>query len=153
MVGSIVDLAALSKDTYFWAGLILFTGSAGGIFWILNVLHQESGSQNFEPPRRANAPDSPPLKDPLIAALEALSQHINQLEETIHRMDQKLAPPNPQIALDTSQELKALIQFLKSNQPGSTNPSTAQMSAKIDKIYQVLTSLSSPASDATTELK
>ena len=146
----VVQLNELSGDFYFWAGLILFVSSLAGILWILKSLRKdsepewvgESGSgpdpnRPAQPEWMAEIYDKDPGK-----ALQILSKQLNRIEEILANIDKKLEQPNVSGIQEVSGEMKELIQSLKSNPNAAGTAQIGQLSLKIDKIYQVLASLS-----------
>ncbi len=141
------------KDAYLWSGVALLAASFGGVFWIIRSLQKKQESENalpggyadiFTPPQPKQAAPPPPAatapETPGIT-LESVGIRLERIEDDLRKIAQKLDQPSPGL----SEEIKTLLQNAKT-QPAANGRSEAvqisELTAKIEKIYQVLASIS-----------
>lgn len=143
------ELIPLLKDNYFLFGIVLFFSSILGIVWILRSLQKQSAdSAETEFSGQYNlsqvAPDAT-AKDTLIpessknvekATLEILVKQLNNIEKNLAEIARKLEHQ------DHGKKNGAVAQTLKSSPSPGENSQIDQLSAKVEKIYQVLVALS-----------
>ena len=132
-------MGGLWGDMYFWIGLALFASSIWSAFWILKSLHREPDDPSL--PRDLNREKNTGMARPTAATLETLSEKLNRVEEILMTIEQKLGDPAKAQIGELTAEVHSLLQFLKSN-PSASNNQVSQLSSKVDKIYQVISSLS-----------
>ena len=73
--------------------------------------------------------------------LETLSEKLNHIEEMLLKLEQRIPEPSQGKAADLSLEVQGLLQFLKTN-PTASNHQVTQLTSKVEKIYQIISSLS-----------
>ena len=153
-------MTSLFADLYFWVGLVFFVLSVAGIFWILKSIHRESEMEEavdamemenvyqappMEPPvflktaRTETVPEPPVRQEKPGASIESIAQQIAQLEESLSKIEKKMNEQNHDQLNEIAGQMKMIVQMLKTVMTGDT---TAQVSGKVDKIYQILSSLS-----------
>ncbi len=143
-------VSALFSDFYFWLALFLFALSVAGIFWILKSLQRESHPeereaweaevpQDFDKTVRMAAPIRPAVP---AASLESLAKQIAVIEETVSQIEKKVREQNSDQLNEMAGQMKLMVQMLKVIQGGAGSESVALVNQKVDKIYEILSSLS-----------
>lgn len=143
----------LFKDSFFWIGLAIFLCAIGGLIWILKQLQREERHETFMP--ELELPSAEPMAEtsdatvrivkeskeqpPAQVTLESLAEQMNRMEKTLMKITEKLDQPG---GSEVVAELEAIMQSLKSMPMSGDSGSINQLSAKMDKIYKVLSALS-----------
>lgn len=167
------EMTSLFKDVYLWSGLALLASSVFGMFWVLKALQKHSEENEsilipvpeaapeapFARFEKAKEPQAPRIEKPrsgdetqLLRAspteeslpLDRLSEQLIHLEKKLNKMSEQLeqirrekTPPEDGNA--------GAQQSLKPAPEGKPDPDQlSQLSAKMDKIYNVLVTLSRP---------
>lgn len=150
-----MNVASLLKDFYLWIGLGLFVLSVVGIVWIMKSLRNQPDSDTImgeEPqdmPKVTGADDSLniiPIQD-AHPTLESISIRLSHMEEILTKIEQKLDQGNGAEISAVTDEVKALLQALRSDPNNPAGTQLSQLSSKVDKIYQVLASLSGSSTE------
>ena len=123
-----MNFAALLHDAYFWAALILFILSAAGIFWILKSMQGE-GEEMEKPPG-------------LEAEEDSLEQRIARIEDTLSKIERKMSEQNQDQMNEIAGQMKLVVQMLKTIGSAEGAGGDPALQQKVDKIYQVLSTLS-----------
>ena len=139
----------LAQDPLVLAGGALLLFSLVGFLWILKSLHKQSG----DVPALAPSPKQrvsertekqmAPQKNSEETEIKNLSQTLNRIEENLKDLSQKLK----ELSLAKKIEEKSnKIEFKSpSNQTTEKSGEMVELLVKVDKIYQVLASLSETA--------
>lgn len=155
----------LLSDSAFWIAAALFLLSIGGVVWILRLMHKPETETitSFEPFPGAVAPPAPPppaavlqhapeLKLPVPTAnkatIESLSERLDKIEDTLTILAVEIKQANLAARSAPGDELKNALDAIRAqlaSAPQGPQDQVGQLSAKVDKIYQVLTSLSGTA--------
>lgn len=139
------EITQIFQDPYFWTGVGLFVFSIMGIVWILKSLqkHPEENSvltaENTVVALPTQAKETKSEKIPV--TLELLSNRLDNIEKLLATLTPKIGQSQDKNEL--SEEVRAIQQTLKKAGPGDTKD-IRDLSTKLDKIYQVLVSLSAP---------
>lgn len=150
-----MNVASLLKDFYLWIGLGLFVLSVVGIVWIMKSLREHSDPDTImdaemQGPHKVTGADDAlkviPIQD-APPTLETLSLRLSHMEEILTKIEQKLDQGNGAEISAVSNEVKALLQALRSDPNNPAGTQLSQLSSKVDKIYQVLASLSGSSTE------
>lgn len=143
------ELTEVFGDPFFWVGVGLFVFSMMGIIWILKIFQKQPEETSMLTTESMPASAStvkektkPRPRNP--ATLDELSVRLEKIETILAELAPKLQQPQEKNEL--ADEMRTIAQTLKL-QSGTGDPKEMRdLSAKLDKIYQVLVSLSSPNS-------
>lgn len=133
-------LIRLSGDAFFWFGIGLFCLSVMGIVLILKSLQKNSDENST-----FGSPTESFKEGDAVVGLETIAERLDNMEKILLKISQQLDAPSGVEKNELSAELRSLLQALKTNPIATESNQTNQinqLSSKVDKIYQVLISLS-----------
>ena len=145
----------LLNDHTLWIGIGLFAFSIGGIVLILKTLQKHSDSDSMVPPPENLSPNPDSSSGVLPATkegvahnhtlnLKTVTDQLDHIENILSSIAKKLDQPNSDKKNQLTEELNSIVKTLKSSTETIDQNQINQLSSKVDKIYQVLISLSAP---------
>ena len=151
-----MNLNALMTDVYFWVALALFIVSIAGVFWIMKSLQAEAPEhESFDfhsiptPMHESPSPlvrtvqmPMPGSPAPRPHTMESLARQIILIDETLTKIEKKLNEQNTDQLNEMAGQMKLIVQMLKTIYSATGGDTGASMQQRVDKIYQILSTLS-----------